>query len=95
MTPLPTAHALLTADQERARAATIRAGRRARLLAQRHLAAHLRRELPFTSWPRSSPLPSSARTWPSQSCSSPPSCASRGPVSMATASPPGSATAAL
>jgi len=46
MTALPTAHALLTADQERALAATIRAGRRARLLAQRHLAARLRRELP-------------------------------------------------
>jgi len=46
MTAPPTAHALLTADQERALAAAIRAGRRARLLAQRHLAAHLRRELP-------------------------------------------------
>ena len=46
MTPLPAPHALLTADQERALAATIRAGRRARLLAQRHLAARLRRELP-------------------------------------------------
>jgi len=46
MTALPTAHALLTADQERALATTIRAGRRARLLAQRDLAARLRRELP-------------------------------------------------
>ena len=46
MTPLPAPHALLTADQERALAATIRAGRRAHLLAQRHLAARLRRELP-------------------------------------------------
>ncbi len=46
MTALPTAHALLTADQERALAATIRAGRRAHLLAQRHLATRLRRELP-------------------------------------------------
>ncbi len=46
MTAPPTAHALLTADQERALAATIRAGRRAHLLAQRHLAARLRRELP-------------------------------------------------
>ena len=43
MAPVP---ALLTADQERALAAAIRAGRRARLLAQRHLAARLRRDLP-------------------------------------------------
>jgi len=40
----PASHPLLTADQERALATAIRAGRRARLLAQRHLAAHLRRE---------------------------------------------------
>jgi len=46
MTPLPAPHALLTVDQERALATTIRAGRRARLLAQRDLAARLRRELP-------------------------------------------------
>jgi len=46
MTALPTPHALLTADQERALATAIRAGRRARLLAQRDLAARLRRELP-------------------------------------------------
>ncbi len=46
MTALPAPHTLLTADQERALAAAIRAGRRARLLAQRHLAARLRRELP-------------------------------------------------
>ncbi len=49
MTPLPTldpARAVLTAAQERALASAIRAGRRARLLAQRHLAARLRRELP-------------------------------------------------
>jgi len=46
MTSPPVTHALLTADQERALATVIRAGRRARLLAQRHLAAHLRRELP-------------------------------------------------
>jgi len=38
--------ALLTADQERALADAIRAGRRARLLAQRHLAVRLRRDLP-------------------------------------------------
>jgi len=38
--------AVLTPDRERALATTIRAGRRARLLAQRHLAARLRRELP-------------------------------------------------
>ncbi len=43
LAPVP---ALLTADQERALAATIRAGRRAHLLAQRHLATYLRRELP-------------------------------------------------
>ena len=43
LAPVP---ALLTADQERALAATIRSGRRARLLAQRHLAARLRRDLP-------------------------------------------------
>ena len=46
MAPVP---ALLTADQERALAAAIRAGRRARLLAQRHLAARLRRALPPTT----------------------------------------------
>ncbi len=47
LAPVP---ALLTADQERALAAAIRAGRRARLLAQRHLAARLRRDLsPTTS----------------------------------------------
>ncbi len=46
LTPVP---ALLTADQERALAAAIRAGRRARLLAQRHLAARLRRDLPPTT----------------------------------------------
>jgi len=44
----PASHPLLTADQERALAAAIRAGRRARLLAQRPLAARLRRELPPT-----------------------------------------------
>jgi RNA polymerase primary sigma factor len=57
MTPPPPAHALtsvparavLTADQERALAGAIRAGRRARLLAQRHLAARLRRALPSTT----------------------------------------------
>jgi len=57
MTPPPAAHALtsvparavLTADQERALASAIRAGRRARLLAQRHLAARLRRDLPPTT----------------------------------------------
>jgi len=43
-----TGRAVLTAAQERALAETIRAGRRARLLAQRHLAARLRRELPPT-----------------------------------------------
>jgi len=37
---------LLTPDRERALAAAIRAGRRARLLAQRHLAVRLRRDLP-------------------------------------------------
>ncbi len=49
MIPPPTpdaAPAVLTAAQERALATAIRAGRRARLLAQRHLAARLRRELP-------------------------------------------------
>jgi len=49
MTPLPTldrAPAVLTAPQERVLAAAIRAGRRARLLAHRHLAARLRRDLP-------------------------------------------------
>jgi len=49
MTPLPvpdTARAVLTSAQERALADAIRAGRRAHLLAQRHLAARLRRELP-------------------------------------------------
>ncbi len=45
---LDTAPAVLTAAQERALARLIRAGRRARLLAQRHLAARLRRELPPT-----------------------------------------------
>ena len=48
ITPVP-APALLTADQERALAGAIRAGRRARLLAQRHLAARLRRDLPPTT----------------------------------------------
>jgi len=51
MTPPPapaTGRAVLTAAQERALAETIRAGRRARLLAQRHLATRLRRELPPT-----------------------------------------------
>jgi len=51
MTPLLThdaASTVLTAAQERALAAALRAGRRARLLAQRHLAARLRRELPPT-----------------------------------------------
>ncbi len=43
--PIP-APAVLTAAQERDLARAIRAGRRARLLAQRHLAARLRRELP-------------------------------------------------
>jgi len=46
LAPVP---ALLTADQERALAGAIRAGRRARLLAQRHLAARLRRDLPPTT----------------------------------------------
>ncbi len=49
MTPLPTpdrAPVVLTAPQERVLAAAIRAGRRARLLAHRHLAARLRRDLP-------------------------------------------------
>jgi len=41
--------ALLTPDRERALAVAIRGGRRARLLAQRHLAARLRRELPPTA----------------------------------------------
>ncbi len=45
--PAPaTAPAVLTAAQERDLAQVIRAGRRARLLAQRHLAVRLRRELP-------------------------------------------------
>ncbi len=45
--PAPaTAPAVLTAAQERDLAQVIRAGRRARLLAQRHLAARLRRDLP-------------------------------------------------
>ena len=43
LAPVP---ALLTADQERALAGAIRAGRRARLLAQRPLATRLRRALP-------------------------------------------------
>jgi len=43
---LDTAPAVLTAAQERDLARLIRAGRRARLLAQRHLAARLRRDLP-------------------------------------------------
>jgi len=49
MTPLPvpdTARAVLTSAQEGALADAIRAGRRARLLAQRPLAARLRRDLP-------------------------------------------------
>jgi len=49
MTPLPvpdTTRAVLTSAQERALADAIRAGRRARLVAQRHLAARLRRDLP-------------------------------------------------
>jgi len=47
--PAPaTGRAVLTAAQERVLAGTIRAGRRARLLAQRHLATRLRRELPPT-----------------------------------------------
>jgi len=47
--PAPaTGRTVLTAAQERALASAIRAGRRARLLAQRHLAARLRRELPPT-----------------------------------------------
>ncbi len=46
LAPVP---ALLTADQERALAGAIRAGRRARLLAQRHLATRLRRDLPPTT----------------------------------------------
>ncbi len=47
--PAPaTSRAVLTAAQERALAGAIRAGRRARLLAQRHLATRLRRELPPT-----------------------------------------------
>jgi len=45
--PVP-APAVLTAAQERDLARLIRAGRRARLLAQRHLAARLRRDLPPT-----------------------------------------------
>ncbi len=45
--PVPApAPAVLTAAQERDLAQVIRAGRRARLLAQRHLAARLRRDLP-------------------------------------------------
>ncbi len=51
MTPPPapaTGRAVLTAAQERALAGALRAGRRARLLAQRHLATRLRRELPPT-----------------------------------------------
>jgi len=50
---------------------------------------------PSTSWPPSSPPPSSARMWPSPPCSSSPSCASCGPVWTARASPCGSAAAAL
>ncbi len=47
--PAPdTAPAVLTSAQERDLAQVIRAGRRARLLAQRHLAARLRRDLPST-----------------------------------------------
>jgi RNA polymerase primary sigma factor len=42
----PPAPAVLTAAQERDFARAIRAGRRARLLAQRHLAVRLRRDLP-------------------------------------------------
>jgi len=45
--PVP-APAVLTAAQERDLAQVIRAGRRARLLAQRHLAVRLRRDLPPT-----------------------------------------------
>jgi len=45
--PIP-APAVLTAAQERDLARLIRTGRRARLLAQRHLAARLRRDLPPT-----------------------------------------------
>ncbi len=45
--PIP-APTVLTATQERDLARAIRAGRRARLLAQRHLAARLRRDLPST-----------------------------------------------
>ena len=45
--PIP-APTVLTAAQERDLARAIRAGRRARLLAQRHLAARLRRDLPST-----------------------------------------------
>ena len=44
----PTGRTVLTAAQERALASALRAGRRARLLAQRHLATRLRRELPPT-----------------------------------------------
>ncbi len=44
---------------------------------------------------RPSPPPSSARTWPSLSCSPAPSCVSCGPVWTAAASPAGSAAAAL
>ncbi len=47
-TPIP-APAVLTATQERDLARAIRAGRRARLLAQRPLAARLRREIPPTA----------------------------------------------
>ncbi len=43
---LDPAPAVLTAAQEQAFARLIRAGRRARLLAQCHLAARLRRDLP-------------------------------------------------
>jgi len=48
--PAPaTGRAVLTAAQERVLAGTIRASRRARLHAQRHLATRLRRELPPTT----------------------------------------------
>ena len=83
---LDPAPAVLTAAQEQAFARLIRAGRRARLLAQRHLAARLRRDLPSTSpppCPRAPPPPSS----------SPPS--SRACPSTRTPFPPPSAPLAL
>ena len=48
----------------------------------------------LTTWPPSSPPPSSAPTWPWRSCASSPSGASSGPARTATASPLGSAAAA-